>query len=132
MGGGIIKILPPFLCIAHQKKTRIPFGIPVSLVRDEGLTACHASLTGCFLASLLLGFGPLAVPGSTGASLYARALSGSSPFDSMHTRKKREYPSVFPFLWCAMRDLNPHGRPLDPKSSASANSANRADFTYFI
>ena len=28
--------------------------------------------------------------------------------------------------WCAMRDLNPHGRPLDPKSSASANSANRA------
>ena len=30
------------------------------------------------------------------------------------------------FLWCAMRDLNPHGRPLDPKSSASANSANRA------
>ena len=32
------------------------------------------------------------------------------------------------FLWCAMRDLNPHGRPLDPKSSASANSANRAHF----
>ncbi len=30
------------------------------------------------------------------------------------------------FSWCAMRDLNPHGRPLDPKSSASANSANRA------
>ena len=30
------------------------------------------------------------------------------------------------FVWCAMRDLNPHGRPLDPKSSASANSANRA------
>ncbi len=29
-------------------------------------------------------------------------------------------------LWCAMRDLNPHGHPLDPKSSASANSANRA------
>ena len=29
-------------------------------------------------------------------------------------------------LWCAMRDLNPHGLPLDPKSSASANSANRA------
>ena len=29
-------------------------------------------------------------------------------------------------VWCAMRDLNPHGRPLDPKSSASANSANRA------
>ena len=33
---------------------------------------------------------------------------------------------VIAFLWCAMRDLNPHGRPLDPKSSASANSANRA------
>ena len=31
-----------------------------------------------------------------------------------------------PFRWCAMRDLNPHGRPLEPKSSASANSANRA------
>ena len=31
-----------------------------------------------------------------------------------------------PVRWCAMRDLNPHGRPLDPKSSASANSANRA------
>ena len=29
-------------------------------------------------------------------------------------------------LWCAQRDLNPHGRPLDPKSSASANSAMRA------
>ena len=29
-------------------------------------------------------------------------------------------------VWCAMRDLNPHGRPLEPKSSASANSANRA------
>ena len=28
--------------------------------------------------------------------------------------------------WCAQRDLNPHGRPLDPKSSASANSAMRA------
>ena len=31
-----------------------------------------------------------------------------------------------PVRWCAMRDLNPHGRPLDPKSSASAKSANRA------
>ena len=29
-----------------------------------------------------------------------------------------------------MRDLNPHGRPLDPKSSASANSANRAYIIY--
>ena len=28
--------------------------------------------------------------------------------------------------WCAMRDLNPHGRPPEPKSGASANSANRA------
>jgi hypothetical protein len=25
--------------------------------------------------------------------------------------------------WCGQRDLNPHGFPLDPKSSASANSA---------
>ena len=32
------------------------------------------------------------------------------------------------FVWCAMRDLNPHGLPLEPKSSASANSANRAHF----
>ena len=29
-----------------------------------------------------------------------------------------------------MRDLNPHGHPLDPKSSASANSAMRADIKY--
>ena len=28
--------------------------------------------------------------------------------------------------WCAQRDLNPHGRPLVPKTSASANSAMRA------
>ena len=26
-------------------------------------------------------------------------------------------------MWCEQRDLNPHGLPLDPKSSASANSA---------
>ena len=38
--------------------------------------------------------------------------------------KGSDYNGVF--IWCAMRDLNPHGRPLDPKSSASANSANRA------
>ncbi len=29
-------------------------------------------------------------------------------------------------IWCGWRDLNPHGRPLDPKSSASANSATPA------
>ncbi len=33
------------------------------------------------------------------------------------------------FVWCARRDLNPHGFPLEPKSSASANSATRA-YTY--
>lgn len=46
---------------------------------------------------------------------------------SMHTKK---HPQVGCF-WCAMRDLNPHGRPLDPKSSASANSANRAYSLFF-
>lgn len=30
------------------------------------------------------------------------------------------------FCWCAWRDLNPHGRPLDPKSSVSANSTTGA------
>ncbi len=31
------------------------------------------------------------------------------------------------FIWCAWRDLNPHGFPPDPKSGASANSATRAE-----
>ena len=30
------------------------------------------------------------------------------------------------FVWCGWRDLNPHGCPLDPKSSASANFATSA------
>ena len=29
-------------------------------------------------------------------------------------------------VWCAIRDLNPYGLPPEPKSGASANSANRA------
>ena len=32
----------------------------------------------------------------------------------------------FSHYWCATRDLNPYGLPLEPKSSASANSASRA------
>ena len=48
--------------------------------------------------------------------------------DSLYMRtiikiRMQKHPDSY---WCAMRDLNPHGRPLDPKSSASANSANRA------
>ena len=35
-------------------------------------------------------------------------------------------------MWCAQRDLNPHGRPLDPKSSASANSAMRANLLIIL
>ena len=31
-----------------------------------------------------------------------------------------------PFVWCGRQDLNLHGCPLDPKSSASANSATPA------
>jgi hypothetical protein len=30
------------------------------------------------------------------------------------------------FRWCAWRDLNPHGLPLEPKSSVSANSTTGA------
>ena len=44
----------------------------------------------------------------------------------VHNKHKKRCHKTSLFLWCAMRDLNPHGRPLDPKSSASANSANRA------
>ncbi|MDF2655679.1 MAG: hypothetical protein K0R19_2153 [Bacillota bacterium] len=54
------------------------------------------------------------------------ALSGSSP--SLGFAIKKALLLLCLFKWCAMRDLNPHGRPLDPKSSASANSANRAYF----
>ena len=39
--------------------------------------------------------------------------------------KKPEQALLAP-AWCAIRDLNPYGRPPDPKSGASANSANRA------
>ena len=37
----------------------------------------------------------------------------------------------FPNHWCEQRDLNPHGLPLDPKSSASANSATSAYETMY-
>ena len=33
---------------------------------------------------------------------------------------------MLPGAWCERGDLNPHGLPLDPKSSASANSATLA------
>ena len=55
------------------------------------------------------------------------ALSNSSP--SFNAAKNSSSRS---FLWCAWRDLNPHGLPLEPKSSASASSATGAgefDFT---
>ena len=34
------------------------------------------------------------------------------------------------FMWCALRDLNPHGLPLEPKSSVSANSTKGAGLCY--
>ena len=54
---------------------------------------------------------------------------GISVFKSLpaNLRMKKDIPKNVSLLnWCARRDLNPHGRPLDPKSSASANSATRA------
>ena len=33
---------------------------------------------------------------------------------------------LYDMPWCERGDLNPHGYPLDPKSSASANSATLA------
>ena len=48
----------------------------------------------------------------------------------MHTYSKRDATRTSLLLWCAMRDLNPHGRPPEPKSGASANSANRACFFF--
>ena len=37
--------------------------------------------------------------------------------------KKMIGKNAYHIFWCEQRDLNPHGLPLDPKSSASANSA---------
>ena len=89
-------------------------------------SAWIASLSGCLLVSP---FGRLRTTRYSNVhrtfSLYARALLGfkSLPF---YSYKKRHPIRMSLFVWCAMRDLNPHGLPLEPKSSASANSANRA------
>ena len=53
----------------------------------------------------------------------ADALPGSGPF-LLTIEKQAPYGACL--LWCAIRDLNPYGLPLEPKSSASASSANRA------
>ena len=45
---------------------------------------------------------------------------------SYQANKKYNLLSCIVNAWCAQRDLNPHGRPLAPKASASANSAMRA------
>ena len=63
-------------------------------------------------------------------SLYSRARGFKSLFIFMHTYSKRDATRTSLLLWCAMRDLNPHGRPPEPKSGASANSANRACFFF--
>ena len=91
------------------------------MVRDEGLERLLRILRPClpFRSTLdhLLFETPLDF------LIYARAHTGSASLSN----KIKNHPSMMSdFLWCAMRDLNPHGRPLDPKSSASANSANRA------
>ena len=96
------------------------------MVRDEGLTACCTSFAGFFFGSLC---GRLQTV--TGSNVHRT-------FSLPVTPSRVQVPSIIcdqtktPIflmgvsVWCAMRDLNPHGRPLDPKSSASANSANRA------
>ena len=45
-------------------------------------------------------------------------------FIRQYTNKKET--RLKPRLWCGREDLNPHGLPLDPKSSASASSATPA------
>ena len=40
-------------------------------------------------------------------------------------QKKNANYSAFS-VWCASRDLNPHGFPPEPKSGVSANSTRRA------
>ena len=64
---------------------------------------------------------PLAKNSHLGCFLYA-------PFKSiylfMFTHKiKTQFIRTEFLFWCGQRDLNPHGLPLDPKSSASASSA---------
>ncbi len=45
----------------------------------------------------------------------------------------KRYPLPFKTLWCRRGDSNPYGqRPLDPESSASANSATSAHINYNI
>ncbi len=68
------------------------------------------------------GLGPLAAAQPTGLCCLRSCPFGCKPLRFLHIIKESHiiWDSLF---WCAQRDLNPHGRPLDPKSSASANSA---------
>ena len=60
-----------------------------------------------------------------GQIVYRRFLPPTSPFDKSlyQTKNSNQAKPDLSFCWCEQRDLNPHGLPLDPKSSASANSA---------
>ena len=40
--------------------------------------------------------------------------------------RKKTYSKTIDLIWCAWRDSNPHGRPPEPKSGASASSATSA------
>ena len=96
------------------------------MVRDEGLTACCTSFAGFFFGSLC---GRLqTVTGSNVHRTFSLPVTPSRVHVPSIICDQTKTP-IFLMgvsVWCAMRDLNPHGRPLDPKSSASANSANRA------
>ena len=98
------------------------------LVRLEGLTACFASLPCFFLDSL---------PLPSDRSLLK---APPEPFTSF-APSRVQVPLIFfasnekrppgRFYWCAWRDLNPHGLPLEPKSSVSANSTTGARIISF-
>ena len=52
--------------------------------------------------------------------------------ESLFNRKKKLKSEDFNFLWCGLRDSNPHGLPHGPEPCASANSAKTAySFIFF-
>lgn len=65
--------------------------------------------------------------------LHPRVLTAASPPKSGHKQKgsphcEKRYLDSASRRWCGRQDLNLHGRPPDPKSGASANSATPAYF----
>ena len=66
-------------------------------------------------------------PAQASLSLSNPASEANTPLQTKIVLKKPLKLICFQgFYWCATRDLNPHGLPLEPKSSASANSATPA------